>query len=221
MQIAPGIDARDWKKLDLDKPSEWESAIWIFERRIRGRFTDAVDFLIADDQSRSPIERRWGFTVLAVDCLLVETLEAFRQGLSDTRNRSKELCVRFLTERSAFKHFFSADLAKRFYYEFRCGLAHNAQVFGTGRIWSVGPLVVLEGDRITVNRTAFHQALLTELSEYVAELRNRCCARDSAQKWISLRERASPRDRMRARAPSRLRIDARGCKSPLLDVTVS
>ncbi len=168
MKIAPGIDADDWKRLDLGNPdsSDWERAISIFEYRIRGRFTDAVDFLIADDEQRPVTERRFGFAILAVDCFLVETLEAFRQGLTDTRSRSKDLCVAFLTQRNAFKALFTRDLATRFYYEFRCGLAHNAQVFGTGRIWSVGPLLDLEGGRITVNRTAFHQALLGEVQEY-------------------------------------------------------
>lgn len=170
MQIAPGIDAGDWKQLDLNKPGDWEPALAIFERRIRGRFTEAVDFLIADDEPHNPKERRWGFAVLAIDCLLVETLEAFRQGLTDTRQRSKELSVSFLTKRNAFKPFFTEKLATRFYYEFRCGLAHNAQVFGTGRVWSIGPLLALDGDRITVNRTAFHQALLAELQEYLDAL---------------------------------------------------
>jgi hypothetical protein len=172
MQIAPGIDAEDWLKLDLDKPSDRERGITIFERRIRGRFTDAADFLIKDDESRAAIERRWGFAVLTLDCLLVETLQAFREGLTDTRNKSKKLCVRFLIERPAFNQFFSRDLATRFYYEFRCGLTHNAQVFGTGRVWSIGDLLRVEKGRITINRSAFHHCLLLELDNYVAELRN-------------------------------------------------
>src|SRR5260370_41448044 len=160
MQIAPGTDAADWKKLNLNNPADWETAISIVERRIRGRFTEAIEFLIADDEPRSPIDRRWGFAVLALDCLLVETLQAFRRGLTDTRSKSKELCVQFLTERTAFKSFFtSQDSAIRFYYEFRCGLSHNAQTFGTGLVWSVGPLLTMNGAQIIVNRTAFHLAL--------------------------------------------------------------
>lgn len=173
MQIAPGTDAADWKKLDLDNPSNWETAVSIFERRIRGRFTDAIEFLIADDEPRPAVERRWGFAVLALDCLLIETLQAFRRGLTDTRSKSKDLCVQFLTERSAFKPFFpSPDIAARFYYEFRCGIAHNAQVFGDGLLWSVGPLLAINGTQITVNRTAFHQAFVRELEEYLAALRS-------------------------------------------------
>lgn len=172
MQIAPGIGADAWKGLDLDTADGWPRAIEIFERRIRGRFIDAVDLLIADDDRRSPADRRWGFAVLAIDSLLVETLEAFRQGLTDTRGKSKDLAVAFLSRRPAFSGSFTEALATRFYYEFRCGVAHNAQVFGTGRVWSIGPLLALDGSRITVNRTAFHQAVVTELGAYVDSLRN-------------------------------------------------
>ncbi len=115
--------------------------LYIFERRIRGRFTDAAKFLIADDETRPAVERRWGFAVLAIDCLLVETLEAFRQGMTNTKGQSKALCVTFLSSRPAFKAAgFDAKLAERFYYEFRCGLHHSGQVFGTGRVWSIGPV---------------------------------------------------------------------------------
>jgi len=171
MYIAPETHADDWKKLDLDKPENWPAAVSIFEKRIRGRLTDAIEFLIADDEARAATERNRGFAVLALDCLLIETLQAFRGGLTDTRGKSKELCVQFLTESTAFKSFFtSVDIATRFYYEFRCGLAHNAQVFGDGRVWSVGPLLALNGTQITVNRTAFHQAFVKELEEYLVAL---------------------------------------------------
>lgn len=175
MKIAPRIDAAAWTGLDLSMPQgpNWESGISILEQRLRGRFTDAVDFLIADDEKRLSTERRFGFAVLGIDCMLVETLEAFRQGLTDTRGKAKELCTTFLTTRAAFKTFFtSSHLAIRFFYEFRCGLVHNAQVFGAGRIWSVGPLLKLDGDRITINRSAFHLALLEEIRLYLEELRD-------------------------------------------------
>jgi len=173
MKIAPGIDAADWKRLNLDAPDhpDWGRGIAILEQRLRRRFTDVVEFLIADDEQRALVDRRFGFAILALDCLVVETLEAFRQGLLDTRKKSKDLCVAFLSQRPAFKPFFDEALAKRFYNEFRCGIVHNAQVFGTGLVWSVGPLVNREGDRITVNRTAFHEELMREFAAYLNELR--------------------------------------------------
>lgn len=172
MRIAPGIEVVDWKSLDLSKPDnpDWGRAISIFDRRIRGRFTDVAEFLIADDEKRGLADRRFGFAILSIDCLVVETLQAFREGLTDTRGESERLCTTFLSQRPAFKSFFIDDLASRFYREFRCGIVHNAQVFGTGLVWSVGPLLMRHGTKLTVNRTAFHAALIRELESYLAEL---------------------------------------------------
>ena len=174
MKIAPAVDAADWRSLDLNAPDgpDWERGISILEQRLRGRFTDVVDSLVAEDEKRPPRDRRFGFVILAIDCLMLETLEAFRQGVTDTRNKSKQLCTSFLSTRPAFKSFFVGHLPTRFYLEFRCGIVHNAQVFGTGRVWSVGPLLELDASRITINRTAFHQALMQELVAYLNELRD-------------------------------------------------
>lgn len=168
------LDDVVWKSLDLGKPdnSDWARGISILEQRLRGRFAEVVDFLVAEDEKHAPKDRRFGFAILTIDCLLVETLEAFRQGLTDTRRKSEPLCKSFLSQRPAFKPFFPGDLPTRFYREFRCGIVHNAQVFGTGLVWSVGPLLKLDGDRITVNRTAFHEALMQELADYLNELRD-------------------------------------------------
>lgn len=174
MKIAPGVDDVDWKSLDLAKPDnpDWDRGISILEQRLRGRFAEVVDFLIAEDEKQAATDRRFGFAILTIDCLLVETLEAFRQGLTDTRRKSEQLCTSFLSQRPTFKPFFSGDLATRFYKEFRCGIVHNAQVFGTGLVWSVGPLLKVDGKRITVNRTAFHEAVMQEVAGYLNELRD-------------------------------------------------
>jgi hypothetical protein len=174
MKIAPGIEAADWKAIDLSTPDSpnWDRAIWIFEQRIRGRYADVVSFLLAEDEKRAPRDRKFGFAILSIDCLLVETLEAFRQGLTDTRWKSEQLFTAFLSQRPAFRSFFTGNLASRFYKDFRCGILHNAQVFGTGLVWSVGPLLTVNGDRIIVNRTAFHEAVMQELGEYLNELRD-------------------------------------------------
>jgi hypothetical protein len=76
MQIAPGIEAEKWQALKLDDPAspDWPEAIRILEARICERFIDPVDHLIATEQVKPLAERRFGFTVLAVDCLLIETL---------------------------------------------------------------------------------------------------------------------------------------------------
>ena len=173
MQIAPGVDASSWQGLKLDDPDspDWAKAIGILAARINDRYVHPVDFLIASEENKPASERRFGFTVLAVDCLLVETLEAFIEGLEDTDGISKKTFCAFLRTRKQFaSEFTSDDLAKQFYEQFRCGILHQAEVGGDSKVWSVGPLLQIDGNAITVNRNKFHECFKAEFQNYLAEL---------------------------------------------------
>lgn len=174
MQIAPGVDAKEWHALNLDDPNnpDWTIAVEILAGRILERFIEPIDYLIAAEEPKPAIERRFGFAVLAIDCLLVETLGAFIDGLEDTEGKSKATFCKFLTTRPLFSADFTEDLAKQFYEEFRCGILHQAEIGGESKVWSVGPLVRVVGGRIIVNRNKFHEQLKTEFQNYLAELRD-------------------------------------------------
>ena len=105
MQVAPGFDSAEWQSLKLDDPNspDWAKAISICESRISGRFIEPVDFLIATDEKKPATERRFGFAVMAIDCLLVETLGAFLAGLENTKGKSEATFCSFLTTRPLFK----------------------------------------------------------------------------------------------------------------------
>lgn len=175
MQIAPGVRDSDGIALNLADPKspDWARAIDILEGRICERFVEPVDFLIASEEPRLATERKFGFAVLAVDCLLVETLGAFIEGMEDTKGKSEETLCKFLTTRPKFSADFKTnDLAKKFYIEFRCGILHQAEVGGDSVIWSVGPLLTVVDGKIIVNRTKFHVHLKEEFQGYLAELRD-------------------------------------------------
>ena len=175
MEIAPGIDSTVWKSLTLDDPksADWERAIDIFRSRLESRFIEAVDELIELEKLKPSIDKRFGFAILAIDCLLVETLGAFVKGWPETRRRgqSEEAFCTFLS-RPLFAPHFSPATASQFYAEFRCGLLHQAEVGGTSRVWSVGSVINLDSGRITVNRTKFHELLKQEFAMYQAELKD-------------------------------------------------
>ncbi len=129
-------------KLELDDAAglDWNRAIEIFAARIQSPYLEPVDLLIEADESRSPIERRYGFSIMAIDSLLIETLQSFRDGLTDTKNKSKEMFKKYLTEREGFRDHFDEKQAKRYFYHFRCGILHQAEVMGPSLLWSVGLL---------------------------------------------------------------------------------
>jgi hypothetical protein len=132
MYIAPGIHRDEWLKLELDDAAslDWNRAIEIFAARIQSRYLEPVDLLIKADESRSPVERRYGFSIMAIDCLLIETLQSFRDGLTDTKNKSEEMFKKYLTERKGFREHFDGKQAKTFFYDFRCGILHQAEIMG-------------------------------------------------------------------------------------------
>src|ERR1700728_4509612 len=173
MQIAPGVSADNWIRLNLNEPEspDWAVAISILEGRITERFITPVDFLITSEETRPPIQRRFGFAVLAIDCLLIETLQAFIDGIEDTNGKSKATFCKFLRTRRSFSgEFRSDDLAQQFYYEFRCGILHQAEIGGESKVWSVGPLLQFENGRIIVNRNKFHEGVKNEFNRYFVGL---------------------------------------------------
>ena len=118
MQIAPDINASEWRALRLDDPNsaDWEKAVNILAARIRDRYLEPVDFLIASEETKPASQRRFGFTVLAIDCLLVETLGSFLEGLEIPMDIRRESSRTFLRTRKQFAiEFTTDDIANRFY----------------------------------------------------------------------------------------------------------
>jgi hypothetical protein len=83
LRIAPGVSAKQWQGLHLDPgtpgTADWEKALAMFEARMRRRFFEPAEALIGLDDARS--EKTFGFAVLSIDCLVIETLQGFREGI--------------------------------------------------------------------------------------------------------------------------------------------
>jgi len=176
MRIAPCRDrhwtVRDWLAIDFSTEDGWQRAIDIFEDRIQGRFLNMVDAIKG--------KRYAGFAVLALDCLLVETLQQFRMGVPDSDRESRAYFVSFLTETSFSLHFgedkSKGSLADMFYDQIRCGILHQAETKQSSRVVTTGSVPVVQqaadGKGIIVNRRKFHIQLVQEFDDYVNRLRN-------------------------------------------------
>jgi len=175
MYIAPGIHQDVWHGLELDddKIENWEKAIDILRKRIFSRYIEPVDILIEKDKNRNALERRYGFTILAIDCLLIETLQAFKDGLTDTKGKSKSIFVRFLRTSSSFKKYFQTDKdAEKFYEHYRCGILHQAEVGEDSLVWSVGDLKGEINGKQYVNRSKIHEFLKNDFNQYLGDLKD-------------------------------------------------
>lgn len=115
LRISPRYTSLDWQALDSSDPKDWFKAAAIIKDRLEGRF-----LWFASNCLRSQYS---GFVVLAIDCLLAETIQQFKDGVTNGHGRSEEMAKRFL-EGTRFQPDFDADGRKAFYRDIRCGLLH-------------------------------------------------------------------------------------------------
>jgi hypothetical protein len=117
LRISPKYPATDWEKLDRNEATDWPKAVRIVRDRLHGRFLHFADKCLKDDYS--------GFVVLAIDCLLAETLQQFIDGVTNGNGRSQELSKKFL-KGARFQPYFDTDGRRlAFYSDIRCGLLHQ------------------------------------------------------------------------------------------------
>jgi hypothetical protein len=138
----------------------------MFVDRIETRFLEFIRLIERKEPS--------GFVVMALDCLLIETLEQFRNGVPETpAGKSKNYFVNFLTKQS-FGSLFNQTLAERFYYQIRCGILHQAEIKGDSRIVITKSVPLVKPSKqngLIINRKLFHTQLVKEFNDYVSRLR--------------------------------------------------
>ena len=133
-----------------------------------GNKTAIINFVVERFTERfiSPLKRntKHGFCMMAVNCLMIETLACFRQGWVDTKPKDSAL--------KAFKFFFGKNegfkdfrqYAKSFYEDVRCGILHQAETKNGWRIIRRGDLFVPATK--TINATKFQIELEKALKNY-------------------------------------------------------
>ena len=199
MQICRGFTVNQWKELRLrlqtpdgalsNDERAWSLAVDVFERRICERFLSCIEVLenadsksdISDephapaDGSTLPLRTGSkvvvpGFSIMALCCLLAETLQSFRCKPDATTDMFKEVLLR-----PSFNGAFANDkVATSFVRGVRNGILHEAET----RNWAVwrnepeNQLVAEEGGGYALNRSAFYRALKAEISIYLQELRD-------------------------------------------------
>ena len=123
-----------------------------------------------------------GFTKMAVACLMIEALQSFRDGLANTKDRSKATVIKFLKTSGGFKEF--DTLEKDFYFNIRCGILHQAEATDGWRIRRTGPL--FDPATRTINATRFLNTLSDELKGYCDQLTN---AEWNSSEWQNVRKK--------------------------------
>ena len=123
-------------------PTAWQRAFTdYFQARLRFRYLNPIRLL----QEYGSFEGE-GFSILAIQCSLIEFLESTVQGVNYRHLRrretlgpheyshSAELFTHFLCNRQPFAREFDQQLADDFYVGIRCGLLHEARTKNGWRV---------------------------------------------------------------------------------------
>ena len=195
-------EIEDWKRLrpvikdSYDFDDNWNKAIAIFKNRLKTKFFDPIENIINKNDFKGE-----GFTILTVQCALIEALASFRTGqIFNHRKRnsspsyeykeSGKIFVDFLLSASIFEDNFYTKSANEpinkdtpfnaelFYKEVRCGLMHEAKTKGK---WIINAnsnhsredkiFLVDREGKNSILRTVLHFRLLEYINGYCEELK--------------------------------------------------
>lgn len=173
IRLSRSVTIAKYRQLEAEKNRE-SIAEFVLER-----FTERYIIPLQVDPNR-----KHGFCTLAICCLMIEALESFWKGWSDTQGRS----------RKAFRSFFKrckeqgsqigvfSEIADDFYEGVRCGILHQAETTRGWRIRRKGPLY--DPNTKTINATMFHNKLEKVLEAYCNELKR---SEWDSEVWNNLR----------------------------------
>jgi hypothetical protein len=140
---------------------DWETAIKVVEDRIVGRWLNPIESLVNEPHS--------GFAILALDCIVLESLCRFINGKAMPRGREIQVYKSLLTG-PRFR--WSAQQSESFRRFVRNGVIRDAE---TRKGWLVGRTtprtVVPQADKsggYRLNRTKFHQRLKATFDDWIA-----------------------------------------------------
>ena len=192
-----------WKeiRLHLNKnynySENWKKAVEIFQKRIEDKYLKPIEKIIKPN-----LRKGEGFTVVTVQCALIETFAAFREGQIFNHNKpeeggityeykdSRELFVNFLNSAKIFEKIFFNEIAgvkqqntpfsgESFYSNVRCGLMHEAK---TKKTWHINAtkddnpddeyFIKQKPKGNIIYRTPLHYSLVKYFNKYCENLNN-------------------------------------------------
>tara|TARA_Y100000782_G_C10187314_1_gene267554 strand:- start:6952 stop:7560 length:609 start_codon:yes stop_codon:yes gene_type:complete len=176
--IAGNKTAQDWKSFLEKEPKDelfWASAFAdYFYKRLETRYLSPIRTLTNKGCCDGE-----GFSIVAIQCSLIEFLESTYCGIKYRRLKkgevlepfeyqfSGEVFKRFLTTRDPFKDFFNEELATEFYSNVRCGILHEAMTNNGWRIHAKSKEnLLIDTENKIVFRDDFQAALELYIKKY-------------------------------------------------------
>jgi len=170
ISMSPKYRVEDW--ITAKNANDWTLSTDIFYDRIESRYLKPVRHIASDNE----IGEFSGFTILAIDCLIIETLNQFYNGLDETKGEHWKAFWYVFKNSPHFRPSFSHKKAETFYGHFRCGILHQAQTKANSVVRICRPKMIEEvnpkkiSDGLIVDREKFHKALESEIDDYKQKL---------------------------------------------------
>jgi hypothetical protein len=144
---------------------------------VRQRFTERYVVPM-----RVEIERKNGFTIMAISCLMIEALESFYQGWADSNRKSQLAFCNFFDRNNNFS--FMQGYSEEFYKSVRCGILHQGETTNGWHIRRQGPIFTVKTK--TINAKLFHDRVAESLDGYCNLLKN---SEWNDEAWKKLRQK--------------------------------
>jgi hypothetical protein len=112
-------------------------------------------------------------TIMAVSCLMIESLESFRLGLPKTNGKSKAMFHEFFESETSppeFKDF--KGYGDSFYQNVRCGILHQAETTGGWKITRKEATPLFNDRSLTINAALFLRHLRAVLDGFCNRLKS-------------------------------------------------
>ena len=147
----------------VNDAAAWKEVIAAIVRRIEERYLAPIrDLERHDDEPLRQRPTRAGFAIVALDCLLIDTIQSFREGRSETAEISSSRSFEEFLSAPAFSDFSNKDRGS-FFQNVRNALLHNGETRSNWKIRiSTTGIVTREGSTRLLNRKLFHAAVLAE-----------------------------------------------------------
>src|ERR1019366_376264 len=129
---------------------------------IRRRFTERYISPVSKSKAKH------GFAIMAICCLMIESLESFRQGWKSTDGLDEQAFQLFFARESAFGDFHGYE--GYFHRNVRCGILHQGETYHGWKIVRTGPL--FEQATRTINATRFLRSMKKLLDDFCDGLKS-------------------------------------------------
>ncbi|HIC8861879.1 TPA: hypothetical protein ACW7Y0_002886 [Aeromonas hydrophila] len=156
VELSSSFSSEDWQ--ELKDTQDKAQIITVLRHRYSERYFEPF----------KKNESKHGFSMMAISCLVIESLISLKHGWKRTRRAGGIIFEEFFSTSHHLTDF--TGLGANFYQHIRCGILHQAETTGGWRIRRNFSLPIVCVDTKTINATKFLSQLEKEFETFLSEL---------------------------------------------------